>query len=267
MVAGKYTQRKRLSQMKTEKLFGRQPVLEALRAGRRQVSSLLFADGVRAGPQTDEIEQLAQRHHLTIQRVPGHRLQQIAAGGNHQGVALECGPFPYAAYAEVRQALVAAIPDEPILLLLDRIQDPQNLGSLLRSAECAGVTAVMLPTERAAHITPAVVRASAGATERLAITLSHHLPRSMQEFRELGFSIWGLAAAPDAVPLGTLPGRGPLALVVGNEGRGLRQNVQKNCDHLVRIPLYGTINSLNAGVAGAVAMFQIRFLRETHARR
>lgn len=240
-----------------EILYGRQPVREALRAGRRDIFRLCMLRDPRPTPDLEEIRALAARRGAPVRDVERGDLARLTDGGNHQGVALEASAYPYSEFEEL------AVPPEekknpPLILLLDHIEDPQNVGSLLRTAEAAGVSGVVLPVDRAAPVTPAAVRASSGASEHLRICRVVNLVRAMNALKEEGVWLAGLEMAPEAKPLAATDLTGPLGLVVGSEGHGMGRLVRETCDHLVYIPMFGKVSSLNAGVAGGIALFEIR---------
>ncbi len=239
-----------------ELLYGRQGVREALRAGRRHFHDLYLARGLKQNEVVQEVLSLAKARKLPVQHVERGQLDAWVADANHQGVALRTGAYPY---ADVSTMLARAEKqgEAPFLLLLDRVQDPQNLGSLFRAAEAFGVHGVILPKHRAAHITPAVVNASAGAVEHLPVATATNLVNEMKALKEAGLWIAGLEAREDAVDLHTVDLSGPLAVVVGSEGFGLSRLVAETCDWLVRLPMRGRINSLNAAVAGSIFLFQV----------
>jgi 23S rRNA (guanosine2251-2'-O)-methyltransferase len=147
-------------------------------------------------------------------------------------------------------------------MLLDHLEDPQNFGSLLRTADAAGVDGVLIPADRAVGVTPAVVRASAGASEHMRVAVVVNLARAMQALQEQGFSLVGLDLAEASVPYTQADLGGALGLVIGGEGRGLGRLVRENCDRLIRIPMLGGVASLNASVAGAVALYEALRQRE-----
>ncbi len=245
-----------------ELLYGRQGVREALRAGRRHFHDLYLARGLKQNDVVQEILSLARARKLPVQHVERGQLDAWVADANHQGVALRTGAYPY---ADVPAMLARAEKqgEAPFLLLLDRVQDPQNLGSLFRAAEAFGVHGVILPKHRAAHITPAVVNASAGAVEHLPVATATNLVNEMKALKEAGLWIAGLEAREDAVDLHTVDLSGPLAVVVGSEGFGLSRLVAETCDWLVRLPMRGRINSLNAAVAGSIFLFQALQARQS----
>ena len=235
-------------------LYGRQGVREALRASRRHFHELYLARGLKPNDAVQEIASLAKRKKLPIQQVAREQLDAWLEGANHQGVMLRAGAYPY---AEVATMLARAQKraEPPFLLILDRVQDPQNLGALFRAAEAFGVHGVILPKHRAAHITPAVVNASAGAVEHLLVATATNLVTEMKALKEEGLWIAGLEARPDAIPIETADLNGSLVVVVGSEGFGLSRLVAETCDWLVKLPMCGRINSLNAAVAGSIFLF------------
>ena len=235
-----------------EWITGRNPIYEALRARRRQPFQLWVATGAEEQGRLAEIVQQAVGRKLPVRRVP--RQQLDAFSDSHQGVALEVSAYPYAALQDILGR--ARKRDEPLFVLaLDMIQNPQNLGTLLRSAEACGVHGVVIPLARAAGVTPAVVMASAGASEHLLVAQAN-LAQALTTFKEDG-NAWvvGLDEAPEARPIERVRLDGPLVLVVGNEGEGMRQLVRKSCDVLLRLPMLGKIESLNAAVAGSIVLY------------
>ena len=236
-----------------EWITGRNPVYEALRAKRRQAFRLLVAKGIKPEGQLPQILQIAQARRLPIEEVP--RAQLDALANHHQGVALEASSYPYAALEDLL-VYSQRQPEPPFFLLLDALQDPQNLGSLLRTAEAMGVHGVVLPSRQAAQITPAVVHASSGASEHLLIA-QYNLAQAIERMKQLDIWIYGLDQAPSSKTPAELRFDLGLALVVGNEGTGMRQLVRQSCDELLRLPMVGKIESLNAAVAGSIALYLV----------
>jgi 23S rRNA (guanosine2251-2'-O)-methyltransferase len=240
-----------------EWLYGRQAVREVLRAGRRPVFLLRVARGAQEHGVLAEIMTLARRKELRVEVVARDGLDRL--GGNHQGVAVQAGEYPLVEFSDLLAECEQAGP-AVLLLILDQIQDPQNLASLLRTAEAAAVTGVVLPFRRAAGITPAVVNASAGAVEHLRIAQSN-LAQAIEELKRRGIWVAGLDASPDARPLFDADLTGPTAWVIGSEGEGLRPLVRKSCDVLYSLPMRGNIASLNAAVAGSIALYHVLYQR------
>jgi 23S rRNA (guanosine2251-2'-O)-methyltransferase len=235
----------------TELLYGRNAVTEALRARRRTLRRLAVAGGAREGGVKGLIEE-ARRAKVALAEVPREQIDRAVPGANHQGVLLEAGAYPYAEFDDL---LRADVDGGPLYLVLDQLQDPQNVGTLLRSAEAVGVTGVLIPEHRAATITPAVVNASAGATEWLRIARVTNLARALARLKERNVWVAGLEGIPEARPIDAADLRGALALVVGSEGSGISRLVRESCDFLVRLPMHGQIGSLNAAVAGSIALY------------
>lgn len=247
----------------TEWLYGRNAVREALLAGRRRSRRLLLAESGHErgragspghGQALRDLAEEARRAGVAVREAPRQELERAAPGVNHQGVLLETGPYPY---ADLDDLLAPPEGSPPLYLALDQLQDPQNVGTLLRTAEAVGVTGVLIPEHRAAAITPAVVNASSGATEWLRIAPVTNLARTLARLKEAGVWVAGLEGVPEAEPLERANLGGALALVVGSEGSGISRLVRETCDFLVRLPMRGRIASLNAAVAGSIALYAI----------
>lgn len=238
--------------MPREWLYGRNPVYEALRAGRRHFFRLRVAKGVRFKGRLGDVLRLTEAYGVPVEQVPRKMLDAVVPA-NHQGVALEASGYPYADLEQMWQRAEKG-PAPPLFLLLDTLQDPQNLASLLRTAEAVGVHGVLLPRRRTATVTPAVVRASSGASEHLLIG-QMNLVQGIRALQERGVWVVGLEGGPEAEPLERVRLDGSLALVVGSEGEGLRRLTRETCDMLLRLPMQGRVASLNAAVAGSVALY------------
>ena len=224
-------------------VYGRHPVEALLDVRPREVRRLWVVDG--SGPVAD----LARRAGVNVETVGKDRLEQLAKSNQHQGVVAEAEEFPYADLDDVLP------PDRPALVLaLDSVQDPHNLGALVRSAECFGATGVLVPQDRAAQVTASAAKASAGAVERVPVAKVVNLARALEQLKERGVWVTGLAGE-GAEPLDRVDLTGPVALVVGAEGTGLRPLVRKTCDRVAGIPMMGRTGSLNASVAGGVALW------------
>ena len=241
-----------------EYIYGRNPVYETLRAKRRDVFLLLIAEGVQEKGRLVEILELASGRNIPIQRVPRPRLDKLS--DSHQGVALEVSGYPYVGMDDILDN--AAQRDEPLfVLLLDTLQNPQNLGTLLRTAEAVGMHGVVIPTHRAAEITPAVVSASAGASEHM-LVVQANLAQAIVQLKEAGAWVVGLDESPESKPPSEVRLNGALAVVVGSEGEGIRPLVRQSCDFLLRLPMQGQVESLNAAVAGSVVLYMAYLARQ-----
>jgi 23S rRNA (guanosine2251-2'-O)-methyltransferase len=246
-------------------LYGRRPVYEALRAGRRRVFKLILAEGVRerekGAGNVGQIVSMARAAGVPLVRSPRRELDRLTS--HHQGVVAESGPYPYADVDDALR-LAAGQNTPPLLLLLDLLQDPQNAGSLLRTAEAVGVHGVVIPRRRAVGVTPAVVSASSGAVEHLLVAQVTNLARTIDDLKRRDVWVAGLEAHPSAQIYHQADLNGPLALVVGSEGSGLRRLVREKCDFLLRLPMHGRVASLNAAVAGSVMLYEVE--RQRRAR-
>jgi 23S rRNA (guanosine2251-2'-O)-methyltransferase len=234
-----------------EWITGRNPVTEVIQAKRRQVFRLLFAVGIEEKGKILDLRKMAQSRKIPIEMVPREKLLKM--GENPQGVAAEVSAYPYVDISDIL-AVAAEKQEDLFLLVLDVIQNPQNLGSLVRTAEAAGVHGILIPQHRAAEVTPAVVTASAGASESMLIAQAN-LNRALEDLKKQGVWVVGLDGGPDSRPIEDLDLTGPIALVVGNEGEGMRQLVRQTCDFVTALPMKGHIESLNAAVAGSIAIY------------
>jgi 23S rRNA (guanosine2251-2'-O)-methyltransferase len=246
-----------------ETLYGRNGVCESLRAGRRKPYKLLLAEGVRETDIVNQIISLAKQAGVRAVRVRRQDLDQLG-DVHHQGVALQTSDYPYSTLDEI-VASAQSRGQAPLILLLDLLQDPQNVGSLLRTAEAVGVHGVVIQHRRAVGITPAVVHASAGAVEYLRVAQVTNLVDAIGKLKECDVWVAGLKATPDAQFYTKADLTGALALVVGSEGEGLRRLVRERCDFLLRLPMHGQVTSLNASVAGSIVLYEALRQREAQA--
>lgn len=239
----------------SETLAGRNSVREALLARRRVIHQVVLAEGVGEKGIVEEIVQLAREARVPVEHARRQDLDRWGIELKTQGVIARVSGYPY---AEVDDLLAVAHErgEPPFLLALDSLQDPQNVGSLLRTAEVVGVHGVILPERRAVGVTPAVSRASAGAVEWLRVAMVTNLARTLDALKEAGVWVVGVEDLPEAQDYRQVDLNMPLALVVGSEGRGTRRLVTEKCDLLVRIPMRGHINSLNVSVAGSLVLYQ-----------
>lgn len=234
-----------------ETLYSRNAVYETLRARRRDVFELEIAEGVQEKGRLSDILRIAKERKIPVKRVPRGRLERLKA--NHQGVALEASGYPYADLTDIFE--LAEERKEPLfVLLLDSLNDPQNFGTLLRTAEVVGVHGVVIPLARTVGVTPAVVNASSGASEHLLVAQAN-LAQAIDALKEAGAWIIGLEGSEQAESPEKVRLDGAIGLVVGSEGEGMRPLTAKSCDILMKLPMKGQIESLNAAVAGSVALY------------
>jgi 23S rRNA (guanosine2251-2'-O)-methyltransferase len=233
-----------------EIICGKQAIREALRAGRR-VRRLLVAGSARETAALRALLVLADQRRVPVQTVERAELDRL--GDHHQGVAAEVDPYAYTDFAELLRATRAATP--PLYLVLDSLQDPQNFGTLLRTAAAVGASGVVLPEHHAVGVTPGVRRASAGAVEHLRVARVANLVRALEQLKAAGVWIVGLDAHV-AEPYDAVDARGPTAVVVGNEEQGLRRLIRECCDFLVALPMEPGLDSLNAAVAGSLVLYE-----------
>lgn len=236
----------------TELLYGRQCVREALIADRRRVHALLLAEGTKPAPILHSIQNLARDAAVPVSRVDRSVLDRQSP--QHQGVGLEVGGYPYVEFSDALQRLDRR--PEPLVLALDLLQDPQNVGALLRSAEAAGVDLVLLQDRRQVGITPAVSHASAGGVEHLHVATVPNLRQALKRLQESAYFVYGLERDPKSRPHTEADLTGKVVLVVGSEGEGLRRLTKETCDELLVLPMRGRIDSLNASVAGSIVLFE-----------
>jgi 23S rRNA (guanosine2251-2'-O)-methyltransferase len=236
-------------------LYGRNAVREALRARRRTFQRLVLSSGAQETGTLADLVRLAEQAKVPVDRVDRHDLDRQLRQVNHQGVALECGDYPYAELEECL-ALAEERGEPALLLLLDHLQDPQNVGTLLRTAEAVGAHGVVMPGRRAAEVTPAVVNASSGATEHLRIVVVGKLAQTIEQLQRESVWVAGVEDDERAQEFDEVDLNMPLALVIGAEGTGMARLTRERCDFLVRLPMRGQIESLNAAVAGSVMLYQ-----------
>jgi 23S rRNA (guanosine2251-2'-O)-methyltransferase len=225
-----------------EVIYGVRPVVEALKSRRRKVFEVLDAVG-------DEGVKKAAGG-VPVRKVSRSRVEELARGGVHQGVAARVGPYPYSGLEEVLSG-----PD-PLVLVLDGVTDPRNLGAVLRAADGAGASGVVIPKDRAVGVTPVAVKASAGASEHARVARVTNLRRAIDRMKEAG--LWVYAAEAGGTSHTGLDLSGPVALVLGSEGRGVRRLVREGCDGAVSVPMLGAVESLNVSVAAAVLLYEAR---------
>lgn len=236
-------------------IFGINPVLEALRASPKTIEKIYVGQGAVNQRVAGEIFSRAREAGVKVDQVDRERLQRLADGGVHQGVAAEVREFEYVELGALIKAAKAS-DRPPLVVVLDGIQDPHNLGAIIRSAHAFGAHGVVIMKDRAVGITGVVVKASAGATAHCPVSRVTNLSRALEELKEAGF--WTVAADPGGdQDLWQPKLDGPLAVVVGAEGAGVRKGVLGHCDFRVRIPMVGQVASLNASVSAGVLLAEI----------
>ncbi len=226
----------------SEVIYGIRPVVEALRSRRRRVLEVLDATG------SGEVHAAAGG--VTVKKVSRDRVDELARGGVHQGVVARVEAYPYSGLEEI-----LAVP-EPLILVLDGVTDPRNLGAVLRAADGAGASGVVIPKDRAAGVTAAAVKASAGASEHVRVAKATNLKRTVGRLKEA--NVWVYAAEAGGTDYAKLDLDGPVAFVLGSEGKGVRRLVREACDGTVAVPMLGSASSLNVSVAAAVLAYEAR---------
>lgn len=240
-----------------EYIYSRNAVYEVLVAKRRQVFSIEIADGVQEKGKLAEILNLAKEQKIKVNRVPRTKLDKIHQ--NNQGIVAEVGEYPY---SDVVEILDSSKDELPFVLILDSLQDPQNFGTLIRTAEAVGVHGIIIPLARAVEVTPAVVNASSGASEHMLIAKSN-LSQAIDALKDNEVWVVGLDQSGMEIESNSRHVRGALGLVVGSEGEGLHELTRKKCDIVLKLPMRGKIESLNAAVAGSVALY-LAYLNRNH---
>ncbi|HEX7593591.1 MAG TPA: 23S rRNA (guanosine(2251)-2'-O)-methyltransferase RlmB [Anaerolineae bacterium] len=240
-------------------LYGRHAILEALRAA-RPIEEILIARGVHSTGALSEVVALAKGAGVSVRGISRDELDRMMH--NHQGIVARIPEFEYAQVEDLL-AVAPARSEPAFLLLLDSVQDPQNFGTLLRTAEAVGVHGVIIAERRAVGVTPAVVKASAGAVHHLKIARVTNLARTIEELKRANVWVIGVENAAEAQDFARADFKIPLALVLGSEGEGLGRLVREKCDFLVRLPMWGKIDSLNVAVAGSIILYAAKMQRQS----
>ncbi|WP_168123551.1 23S rRNA (guanosine(2251)-2'-O)-methyltransferase RlmB [Paenibacillus sp. HB172176] len=236
-----------------ELIAGKHPVLEALRSG-RGMNKIWIADSAQKSL-TQPITAEAKRLGIVVQFVDKRKLDSMAGGVAHQGVIAQASAYDYVEVEDIL-AIARERGETPFLLILDEIEDPHNLGSILRTAECTGVHGVIIPKRRSAGLTATVLKTSAGAAEHVAVARVTNIAQTMDKLKESGIWVAGtdLGATQDVYKMKFDM---PLAVVIGNESKGMGRLIKEKCDFLVKLPMLGKLNSLNASVAAGVLMYEV----------
>lgn len=231
---------------------GRNAVIEAFRAG-KTIDKLFILDGCQDGP-IQTIKREAKKADVMIKFIDKERLDQMSQTGHHQGVIAKCAAYEYAEVSDILEN-ARSKGEDPFVILLDNIEDPHNLGAIIRSANLAGAHGVIIPKNRAVGLTATVARTSAGALNYTPVAKVTNISKTIEELKKEG--IWFACADMDGEVMYRQNLTGPIGIVIGNEGDGVSRLVKQNCDYVCQIPMKGDIDSLNASVAAGVLMFEV----------
>ncbi len=240
---------------------GRNPVIEALRAG-KPIDRLYIQDGVNDGP-VMTIKREAKKRDIYVKYVAKDRLDHMSGTGMHQGVIATCAAYEYSELEDIFD-LAAKKGEDPFIYILDGIEDPHNLGAIIRTANLSGAHGVIIAKDRAAGLTATVARTSAGAINYTPVVRVTNIAKTIEELK--GRGLWFVCADMDGQPMYDIDMTGPIGLVIGNEGSGVGRLVKSKCDHVAAIPMKGDIDSLNASVAAGVLGYEIVRQRICHER-
>lgn len=247
--------RKDATESTVEWVYGRNPVVEALRAG-VPVNAIYVAEGTERDARLREALLIAVEHGISLLEVPRIELDRLTSHGVHQGLAVQIPPYEYAHPDDLLNRAYDA--DEvPLIVALDGVTDPRNLGAITRSAAAFGAHGVLVPERRSASMTASAWKTSAGAAARIPVARATNLNRALKSYKDAGLTIVGLDMGGEVELPDLAAATEPLVLVVGSEGKGLARLVRENCDVIVSIPMTSATESLNAGIAGGVALYEI----------
>lgn len=238
----------------SEIIYGRWAALETLRANRREVQQIIFAEGVEEKGAIIDLLAAAKQRNIAVKRVPRRMLDDLAKGANHQGVALRVSDYPYVEL-ETLMTIAEQRKEKPFILILDLLQDPQNVGTLMRVADSVGVHGIVMQDRRGVSVTAAVTNASSGAVEHLNVVQVTNLVAAMKKLKEYGVWMVGLDIGPNIEPIDKTDLNIPLGLVLGSEGEGVRRLVRETCDIVATLPMRGHVESLNVATVGAVTLY------------
>lgn len=241
-----------LDNQRNDIIAGRNPVMEAIRSG-RSIESILVAKGERSGSVVAIIAKAKQKN-IPVKDVDSKKLDFLAKGVNHQGIVAQCAVKEYSTLEDIF-SLAEERGESPFVIVLDKIEDPHNLGAIIRTAECAGAHGVIIPERRSAGLSYTVEKTSAGALEYMPVVRVKNISAVLQKLKDKG--IWVYGADMDGEHYKKVNFDGAVALVIGNEGKGISPLVAKDCDVIVSLPMKGKINSLNASVAAGILMYEI----------
>lgn len=241
-----------MTQYDSDLVYGRMPVLNALQANRD--ANKLYVQKDLRHDKIQEISQKAQAKKVQVSPVPKSKLDQMTDGQNHQGVVLSVATMPYASIDDLFDVAIER-GEEPFFLILDEIEDPHNLGSIIRTADAAGAHGIIIPKHRSVGLTSTVAKTSTGAIEYVKVARVTNLVDTMKELKDRG--LWLFGSDMEGEDFREWNSSGPIGVVIGNEGKGLSRLVKENCDGLVTIPMAGHVQSLNASVAAALMMYEV----------
>lgn len=236
----------------SDKIIGRNPVSEAVKSG-REIDKIIVKKGEIEGSLLPIIKK-ARQAGIPIIEADKHKLDALADGGNHQGVVAFCASHEYASVDDILNS-AREKGSEPFVIVLDKITDPHNLGSILRTANCAGADGVIIPKRGGVGLNETVAKTSAGAIEYVPVAKVTNIAQTIEKLKKEG--LWAVGAEAGGDVMYDTDLTGPVALVIGNEGEGISRLVKEKCDFLCEIPMYGNVNSLNASVAAAVMMYEV----------
>ncbi len=240
------------TQVNESVIEGRNPVLEGFRAG-KTIDKLYVLDGCTDSAVRTIIRE-ARKHDSILEFVPKERLDLLSSTGHHQGVIAKCAAYAYSTVEEMLEK-ARSKGEDPFLILCDEIEDPHNLGAIIRTANIAGAHGVIIPKRRSVGITPTVAKSSAGAVSYTPVAKVTNLSKTIEDLKKEG--LWFACADMDGSPMYDLDLRGPLGLIVGNEGNGVSRLVKEKCDYIASVPMFGEINSLNASVACGILAYEV----------
>ncbi len=238
----------------SEVVYGRWAALETIRAARREIQQVVLAEGVEEKGIIIDIIAAAQQRGVAVKHIPRRMMDDLTKGTNHQGVVLRVGDYPYKELEDIL-ALAEERKEKPFVLILDLLQDPQNVGTLLRVADSVGAHGVVIQDRRGVGVTAAVTNASSGAVEHLNVVQVTNLVNAMRKLKESGVWMAGLDIGPNVVPIDRADLNIPIGLVLGSEGEGMRRLVRDTCDLLIALPMRGHVQSLNVATVGSVALY------------
>lgn len=241
-----------MTKEKDDIVFGRHPAVEVLQSD-RDINKVFLQDGL-SGSKMNEIHQLAKKLKVQISYVPKSKLDKLVDGKNHQGVVVTASPVEYASLEDLFK-VAEDKGEDPFFILLDGVEDPHNLGSILRTADATGVHGVIIPNRRAVGLTSTVSKASTGAIEHVPVARVTNLNQTIAELKDRGFWIFGTDM--EGVDYREWNVSGSIGLVIGSEGDGLSRLVKENVDQMLTIPMVGHVQSLNASVASSVLMYEV----------